>query len=243
MSWRAPFPKKALTPMFDDALAAVRQIMTPPFRTVLYKSLALTLAILVLMGIGFDRIINAYIVAPYPWLATALAIVAGFGLVFGLAFLIAPATSLVAGFFLDELAGLVEKEIDPDGPQGRALPAGQAIFVSIRFAALSVLVNVFAVLLLLVPGINLIAFFVANAFLMGREYFELAALRFMPMDQARAMRQANMAEIFLYGLMVAGFVAIPLVNLATPLFGTALMVRVHKRLASRALARRVSKIP
>jgi CysZ protein len=33
------------------------------------------------------------------------------------------------------------------------------------------------------------------------------------------------------GMVIAGFVSIPIVNLATPLFGTALMVHLHKRLA------------
>jgi CysZ protein len=38
--------------------------------------------------------------------------------------------------------------------------------------------------------------------------------------------------VFLAGLMIAAFVSIPIVNLATPLFGTALMVHLHKRLTS-----------
>ena len=34
----------------------------------------------------------------------------------------------------------------------------------------------------------------------------------------------------LAGLLIAAFVSIPIVNLAAPLFGTALMVHVHKRM-------------
>jgi uncharacterized protein involved in cysteine biosynthesis len=34
-------------------------------------------------------------------------------------------------------------------------------------------------------------------------------------------------------MFIAGFVSIPIVNLATPLFGTAFMVHMHKRLAGR----------
>jgi CysZ protein len=36
--------------------------------------------------------------------------------------------------------------------------------------------------------------------------------------------------VFTAGLFIAGFVSIPILNLATPLFGTALMVHMHKRL-------------
>jgi uncharacterized protein involved in cysteine biosynthesis len=39
--------------------------------------------------------------------------------------------------------------------------------------------------------------------------------------------------VFVAGLFIAGFVLIPIVNLATPLFGTAFMVHMHKRLTGR----------
>ena len=35
----------------------------------------------------------------------------------------------------------------------------------------------------------------------------------------------------LYGLIIAAFVSIPIVNLATPMFGMAFMVHMHKRLS------------
>ena len=38
------------------------------------------------------------------------------------------------------------------------------------------------------------------------------------------------ATVFTAGLVIAAFVSIPIVNLATPLFGMAFMVHMHKRL-------------
>ena len=100
-----------------------------------------------------------------------------------------------------------------------------------RFALLSIAVNLVALILLFVPGLNLVAFIGANGYLLGREYFELAAMRFRSVDEARAMRRHFGVTVFFAGLVIAGFVAIPLLNLFTPLFATALMVRVHKRLS------------
>ena len=48
------------------------------------------------------------------------------------------------------------------------------------------------------------------------------------------MRKANQSTVFLAGLFIAAFVSIPILNLATPLFGTAFMVHMHKRLSGRA---------
>jgi len=66
--------------------------------------------------------------------------------------------------------------------------------------------------------------------LLGREYFQLAAMRFHPVATAKAFRRRHSATVFTAGLFIAGFVSIPILNLATPLFGSALMVHVYKRL-------------
>jgi len=66
---------------------------------------------------------------------------------------------------------------------------------------------------------------------LGREYFELAAMRFRPPGEAKAMRKHNAVLVFTAGLVIAAFVSIPIVNLATPLFGMAFMVHMHKRLS------------
>src|SRR5947209_15302304 len=120
--------------MLDDALAAFRQIFTPPFRAVLLKTLGLTLLVLALVWLGLDRLVVHFIAVPYPWLATVLSIATGIGLFVGLAFLLAPTSSLVAGLFLDELADIVEREIYPPDQIRRLLPAGCSVCLAVRFA-------------------------------------------------------------------------------------------------------------
>jgi CysZ protein len=217
--------------MFPSAIAALKQILTPPFRSVLAKCLGLTLAVLVLLWIGLDKAIVDYANVTSPWLSTLMSLATGLGLIFILAFLVAPVSSLIAGFFLDELAERVERETGGANTVGRALPTGQAIWLSARFACVSLLVNLCALLLLLVPVVNIIAFLTANAYLLGREYFELAALRYRPIDEVRALRRKHALYLFVCGFFIAAFVAIPVVNLLTPLFGVAFMVRVHRRIA------------
>jgi CysZ protein len=163
-----------------------------------------------------------------------VSLIVGLGLVVGLAFLIAPVASLVASFFLDDISAIVERTIDPEGSPGRPIPAGAAAVFALRFAGLSILVNLIALALLFAPGVNIVAFLAANGYLLGREYFELAAMRFRAPAEARQMRRHFELRIFLAGLIIAGFVAIPLLNLCTPLFATAFMTRMHKRLAGAA---------
>ena len=83
---------------------------------------------------------------------------------------------------------------------------------------------------LLFAGFGAVIFFLATAWLLSREYFALAAMRFRAPEEAKALRKRNAARVFIAGLFIAAFVSIPVVNLATPLFAVALMVHLHKRI-------------
>jgi len=216
--------------IFEAARAAARQILTPPFRTALWKTLALTLALLGLLWIALHKLIVAGVALPYPWAATALSFIGGVGLFVGLAFLVAPVSFIVAGYFFDELAEEVEHELAPGEAPGRALSLGDAAWLSVKFSAVSLGVNVAALLLLLVPGVNAAAFFGANAYLFGRGYFELAASRYLPQGEVRRLRKANALRLFGAGLVMAAILVVPVFNLLTPLFSTAFMVRIARNI-------------
>ena len=56
-------------------------------------------------------------------------------------------------------------------------------------------------------------------------------MRFPPPAEAKVLRKRHAATVYVGGLLIAAFVSIPIVNLATPLFGMAFMVHMHKRLS------------
>jgi CysZ protein len=232
--------------MFDAAIKALQQLFSPPFRSVLLKSIGLALVLLIAVGVGLHRLIAWAITGGGGWLETALgpnahgpltalewvfAILAGFGLIAGAIFLMPAVTSLVAGLYADEIAELVEREHYPADLPGTTVPIGRALIEGVKAAALAIVVYLVALPFLLFAGIGVIIFFIATAYLLGRVYFELAAMRFRPVADAKRLRKAHQGTVFTAGLFIAAFVSIPIVNLATPLFGTALMVHMHKQLA------------
>ncbi len=219
--------------MFSAAARAFNQIFSPPFRSVLWKSIGLTLLLLAGLWAALQALAGAFIILPWPGIETALAFLTGFALVIGLAFIIAPVTSLFAGLFLDDIAEVVERtDYAPDAP-GTAMPILQSLATSIRFFGLVALVNLFALPLVIFLGFGFLIFFIANGYLLGREYFEMAARRFSDRQAVAALRQRHGARIFMAGLVIAGFMAVPLLNILTPLFATAFMVHMHKRIAAR----------
>jgi CysZ protein len=217
--------------MIADALDAFAQIFSPPFRRVMWKSLGLTAAILILAGVALDRLAMCYVHVGPVWLSVVLSTVVALGLIVGMIFLAPPTASLVAGFYLDDIASIVERAIDPRGPSGRPLPLGPSIALGLRFALLSIVVNIVVLALTIFTGVGLASFFVLNGYLLGREYFELAAMRHTSAAESRDLFDRHWLEVFGAGAIVAVLVAVPVLNLLTPLFATALMTRVYKRFA------------
>jgi len=231
--------------MLDDAIKAITQMFSPPLRAVLWKSIGLALALIVVVAIALDRLIvwlvgngstsvEAALGAHAYWPATAIAwllsVAAGLGIVVGSVLLMPAVTAFVASFFADQIAEEVERVHYPADPPGVALPLWRAMLEGGRTALLAITVYVGAAPLLLIAGLGAVIFYLATAWLLGREYFELAAMSFRPPAEARALRKRNSATVYVGGLLIAAYVSIPIVNLATPLFAMALMVHVHKRL-------------
>jgi len=218
------------TMLFSAASRAFSQILSPRFRGVFWKSMGLTILLLIAIVVFLQNIADTFIAVSSPWMDTAIAFLTGFGLFIGAGFLIAPVMSVFAGLFLDEISEVVEQRDYPQDQPGAPMPLGRSLVLSVRFLLLVIGVNLVALFLLLVPGINLIIFFLANGYLLGREYFQFVAMRFYGESEASALRARHSTTILLAGMMIAGLLAVPILNLLTPLFATAFMVHVFKRL-------------
>lgn len=227
--------------IFDAARTAALELLSPPFRAVFIKTLGLTVLALVALWFGLTSLVEWLAL---PWLQTLLpgipswagwlgGIIAAIALAFGMALLVAPVTAVIAGLFLDDVAEVVERTDYPRDPPGRAMPALRSLVLATKFLGVVIAGNIVALMLLLVPGINIAAFFIVNGYLLGREFFEFAAMRFRPEDEARALRRQYAGTVFLAGLVIAAFLAVPLLNLVTPLFAAAMMVHLHKAISAR----------
>src|SRR5262249_45506035 len=110
--------------MLDAAIKALSQMLSPPFRAVLMKSIGLAALLLVGVIIGLQRLVTWLAGGGERWLEATLgpaaqtpldilfwivAVVAALGLVTGAIFLMPAVTALVAGLFGDEIAELVER--------------------------------------------------------------------------------------------------------------------------------------
>lgn len=226
------------------AFLAIRDVFSPPFRAVFWKSLGLTAVVLVALWFAVRWLFQTVAIPFFEGFApdmpawvdnaeTFAGWAAGLLLALLLAFLIAPVSAVIAGLFLDDAAEVVERDQYPGMPIGQALPLGRSVVLSLKFFGVVILGNLLAFALLLVPVVNIGAFFVVNGYLLGREYFEFAALRYRSEEETRALRNRHGLTIFLAGLVLAAFLAVPILNLLTPLFAAATMVHLHQRISQR----------
>ena len=215
--------------MISDALGAFAQVFSPPLRKVLLKSIGLAILLLIALGAGLQWLLRFLLPLAHPYDYIAEILLGLLTLVVAF-FAMAPVTSAIGAIFADEVAGEVEHTNYPADPPGKPLPLTQALFLSAKFFGVVLAVNIAAVILwFVIPVLNVGVFYVANAYLLSREYFEMAAMRFRTPEEARALRRANAVPVFVSGLVIAAIVAVPVLNLITPVFATAFMVRRHKR--------------
>jgi len=231
--------------MLDAAAKAFSQMLSPQMRRILWRSIALALGLIAVVAVGLQRLLSWLTTSGEQWAGTLLgpnyntpldilawivSIAAALGIVVGAVFLMPAVTALVASIFVDEVADEVERVHYPAERPGAALPLSRALIEGIKTALLAVLLYL-AVLPFFFFGIGVVVFFLVAAYLLGREYFLLAAMRFRSIGEAKAFRKEHASTVFAAGCIIAAFVSIPIVNLATPLFGAAFMVHMHKRLS------------
>jgi CysZ protein len=141
----------------------------------------------------------------------------------------APVTALFAGLFLDDVAAKVEQAHYANDKAGEPLSVMNGLGVSLRFGALLLLVNILA-LPLVFTGIGAVALVIINAYMLSREYFEMAAMRHLAIEEAREFRKANAVDVFVAGMLPALMTLVPFLNLLVPLFSTSYFVHLFKRL-------------
>lgn len=143
-----------------------------------------------------------------------------------LAIALSPAISmLVGGLLFDIAAERVEKKIG--APKARNVPLHEGLLNGLRIALPALVLNLVAIPLYFIPGVNAVTFYSLNGFLMGREYATLAAARQMSFAEAVELRKRNGARVFFVGL------ACSIIPFFGPLVGASAMARLVQ--SSRAL--------
>lgn len=228
--------------MIRDLALAVGQLPDARFRRVLGRGVALAVLLLLAASAALWWLLAWALPdsVSLPWLGEVawLDDFAGWAAIPALlvlsVMLMVPVASAMTSLFLDEVAEAVEDRHYPGLPRVRPQPWGEALKDSLNAFGVVVGANLLALLayVLLAPLAPLI-FVLLNGFLLGREYFHVAALRREGPEGARALRRRHGGRIWLAGCLMALPLAIPVVNLLVPTLGGAAFTHLYHRLKGR----------
>jgi len=218
------------------------QLGDPRFRRVLFIGVGLTFALLVAVTAGVLLLVNWLLgpeaslplIGPVTWV-NDLATVTGFLVMLVLSvFLMVPVASAITSLFLDDVAQAVEDRHYPHLPPVGHQSLVDAVRDSVSFLGVIVVVNLLALVLYVVfAPFALFIFWGLNGFLLGREYYTLAAMRRVGREEAARLRRRHMGTIWVAGVLMAMPLSIPLVNLVIPILGAATFTHIFHKLQAR----------
>lgn len=226
--------------IFPSFFAALGQMGDPRFRRVLGLGIILTIALLVGFTSGFVWLINYLtgeavffgILGEIQWLKDLISWGSFFLIAFLSIFLMVPVASAITSLFLDEVAQAVEDKHYPSLPKVDPVPFGDALKDTVNFLGVLIAANILA--LIFYAAFSFAApfiFWALNGFLLGREYFMLAAMRRIGRAQAKVLRKQHIGTIWLAGILMAMPLSVPLLNLFIPILGAATFTHLYHRLS------------
>ena len=209
---------------------AVEDTFRPEQRRAIVTSVVLAALLLFVLWLGVTGLLDHTRLAGNWWVDAVIELVGSLAAL-ALAWILFPAmTMLVLGFFLERVVVAVEKRHYPELPAPRPAGMAEGLASGLRLLLLAVLLNVVALPFYLIPAINLFIYYGLNGYLVGREYFELVALRRLDGAAARAMGRRHRGLLILAGAAIVFLLSLPLVNLVAPVTAVALMLHVFERL-------------
>lgn len=228
--------------IFSSFVKSLSQLDDPRFRRVLLIGIGLTLALLFGAYAGLLWLIEWLtgettelpLVGEVTWVGDLLSWGSLLFMVVLSAFLMIPVASAITSMFLDEVAQAVEDRHYPHLPKADQVPFGDSVRDTLSFLGVLIAANLLAfILYAFFPFMAPFIFWGLNGFLLGREYFTLAAMRRIGRAGAKDMRRRHIGTIWIAGVLMAMPLSIPLVNLLIPILGAATFTHIFHALNGR----------
>jgi CysZ protein len=225
--------------MIDAWLLSLAQLSDPRMRRPLLLGLAAA-AVLFMALFGGGLWLVAGAAADGGWIERTLEALGGIAAFVVAVLLFGPATLIVAGMLLDDVAAAVEARHYPGLPPARRSGFGEQLVASLGLAARVLLLTVFTLpVAILLPGVGWLIWLSVSAYALAREYAELVALRRMDITAARAWRRRHRLSLLLAGLPAAALSLVPVLNLLVPILGAAAFTHMAVKLGATSPVARI----
>lgn len=224
--------------ILTDFFKAVLQLPDPRFRRVLMLGIGLTIALLVGIYALILALIQGATSGPMTmpdgnevtWIGDLLGAGSFFLMIVMSVFLMIPVASAITSLFLDDVAQAVEDVHYPHLAPMPRVSFWEGLRDTLNFLGILLLANILAmVLYVFLPFAAIPIFYALNGYLLGREYFQLVAMRRVGRTKAKELWSQNSGAVWRAGCLMAIPLSIPLVNLIVPILGAATFTHLFHR--------------
>ena len=206
----------------------ISQLFDPALFGVLVLSIGGAGLLLLAIWAGIGTLLAHVRLSGTGWLNWLEHFAIGVGAVFATVALFGAIAAAIAGLFVERVARAVERRYYPGLPPVRPQKLGEQITSAVSFMLAILALNLVLLPLYLVWGANLPIFLGLNGYLLGREYFEMVALRRVDRPTARQLWSTHRLKLLSCGVLIAAFSFVPLANLLTPVLATAFMLHIFQ---------------
>ncbi len=220
--------------MIHAFTTAFVQLRDPRIFKFIVLCVAITIGVYLALFAGLGWALSSTTLAQLPWLDTLLDLGAGISAAV-LAWLMFPGiVSSVMGLFLERVADVVERRSYPSSSAPRRVPVAESVGHSVRLLIYTVGLNLMCLPLYIVfffiPPLNILLFYGLNGKLLGRDYFDTAALRRHDSMTVEVLRTQFKNKIWIAGTITTALLTIPIVNFVAPIVGMIAMVHLFHKL-------------
>lgn len=220
-----------------------QQLLHPKFRSVFLTAVAAAAATLVLLTFALNAYWPDTVTFNSEWLSWLndlgdwLSSI-GFWAVVGVgSYLLFPGiVTMVMGVLADKICEAVEEEYYPNRLGTRKVPVADVVISAAKLTLIMVALNLlfaipYVILFFLTGGLGFIVLFIlVNGYLLGREYYEMVAIRHVDRHRVLHSRLEHSGKTFVGGAVIAGMFMVPFLNILAPIIGAAFMTHIVHQL-------------
>ena len=209
---------------------SISQFSNRRFQRVVLKSIILAIVALWALAAGGGSVLGWLFGGDLtlPWIGTitfsgSLIGWGTFWIILGLSvFLMVPVASAMSAFFVDDVARAVEERHYPNTQAQYRSKLSEEVRESLGFLGTMLVANMIALIFYAFFAVFApIIFWSLNGYLIGREYFYMAAKRHLGRDNALSVFRDHRFRVWMCGVILVLPMSVPLLNLVVPVLAAA----------------------
>jgi len=219
-----------MTHIVRAIVLSISQFSDRRFQRVVIRSIFLAIFALWALAAGGGSVLGLLFSGDLtlPWIGTitfngSLIGWGAFWIILGLSvFLMVPVASTISAFFVDDVARAVEDRHYPNSQSQYRSKLSEEVRESLGFLGIMLVANLIALIFYaLFIVFTPIIFWSLNGYLIGREYFYMAAKRYVGRENALSAFRENRFRVWMCGVTLVLPMSVPLLNLLVPVLAAA----------------------